>query len=252
MLRLASMSALTVLLLTGQQSARADDPASAARAIIAKALEAQGGAALLDKYQAATAKFKGRFHGEFGDGDMQGTIRSQGSDKLRLDMTMKLGGADVAMSQVVDGNKAWVNVNGNTQELDKEQMTEAREQIHAGQIADLRGLDAKDVKVSVLGESKVGDKSVVGVRVSAPGHRDVNLYFDKDKGLLVKSETRVKDMMTGGESTEVKLYSDYKKVSGLAVAHKIETQHDGKPHAESEITEITLAEKLPDSTFAKP
>jgi hypothetical protein len=249
MLRLACAAALVASLIAGRQTARADD---AAKAIIAKAIEAEGGAALLKKYQASTAKFKGRFHSEFGDGDMSGTIQAQGADKLRFKMTLKVGGSDVSVLQVVNGDKAWFSLNGNEQELEKEQSAEMREQLHAGQVADLRGLDASNVKLTAIGDGKVGDRPVVGVRVSCAGFRDVDLYFDKDNSLLLKSQTRGKDFTSGLEFTEVKFYRDYKKVNGLAAAHKVEVQRDGKPHAESELTELTLAENLPDSTFAKP
>jgi hypothetical protein len=33
----------------------------------------------------------------------------------------------------------------------------------------------------------------VGVRVQSNGHRDIDLYFDKESGLLVKTESRILD-----------------------------------------------------------
>lgn len=167
-------------------------------------------------------------------------------------MTLNLGGNEVAITQVFDGTKGWLSFAGNTQELDKEMMAEAREQMHAGQVADLRGLDDKGVKLSPLGESKLDGKTAVGVRVSAEGYRDISLFFDRDTGLLLKSEKRAKDPMSGEEFTEEKRYADYKKVNGLMVPHKQSTKRDGKPHADIELTEVTVAEKLPDNTFAKP
>src|SRR5262245_31455462 len=63
MLRLAFAAALAALA-TGAPTATAGDEA---KTTIAKAIEAQGGEALLKKYQATTAKFKGKIHTEFGD-----------------------------------------------------------------------------------------------------------------------------------------------------------------------------------------
>jgi outer membrane lipoprotein-sorting protein len=248
MLRLAFAAAVAALA-TGAPPATTGDKA---KAIIAKAIEAQGGEALLKKYQAVTAKFKGKVHTEFGDGDMTGTIQSQGNDKFRFQMNITLGGSDIAIISVVDAKNVWFNFNGNPQDIGKDAEDESREQAYAGRVADLRNLDDKDVRLMALGESKVGDKPALGVRVSRAGHRDVSLFFDKDTWLLLKSETRVKDPTSGAEFTEVKFYRDYKKVSGAAIPHRIEAKRDGKPHVESEVTEVTLAEKLPDSTFAKP
>ena len=74
----------------------------------------------------------------------------------------------------------------------------------------------KGFQLASLGEIKVDGKLAIGVRVSHKGHRDINLFFDKDKGLLVKSEMTVKDPMAGGkEVTQETLYSDYKEVSGV-------------------------------------
>jgi hypothetical protein len=119
-------------------------------------------------------------------------------------------------------------------------------------VANLRGLRDPDVTLTPTGEVKIGTKAAVGVRVTQKGYRDVNLYFDKVKGLLLKSETRGKDPMSGEGFTEAKLYDDYKKIDGLMVAHKVEVTRDGKPHAETELTGVTFSEKFPDATFAKP
>jgi outer membrane lipoprotein-sorting protein len=251
MLRLAFTGTLAVLVLAGARPARAEEDKDA-KAVIARAVEAQGGAAALKKYQASTVKIKGKVHTPFGDGDMAATLKVQLPDKIRFDMKLTFGGADVGFVSVVDGDKGWLVANGETQELSKEMLAETRDQLHAGQVTDLRVTGGKGVKLSSLGETKVGDKSAVGVRVSCAGHRDVNLYFDKGTGLLLKSETRGKDGMTGEEYTEEKVYGDYKKVNGLMVAHKVDATRDGKPRSESVVTEVTLEEKLPDSTFAKP
>jgi hypothetical protein len=251
MFRFAFSAALAALLLAGARPAAADEDKEA-RAMIARAIAAQGGEANLEKFKSSTVKFKGKFHSPVGEGDMTGTIKSQSPDKLNLEMKLNIGGMDVTLIQVVDGAKGWMAFNGATQDLDKEMLNEAREQMHAGNVAELRGLSGKGVKLSLLGEAKVGDKSAVGVHVSCDGYRDVNLFFDKDTALLIKSETRGKDPMTGGEFADEKLYSDYKKIEGALVAHKVDEKRDGKPHAETELTEITAVEKFPDGTFAKP
>jgi hypothetical protein len=251
MLRLVVTGALATLLLIGSRPLTAAEDKDA-RAIIDRALAARGGEANLAKTAAAASKFKGKFHSAAGDGDMTGSIQTQDPDRLRLELKLSSGGMEFTILQVVDGDKGWFSFNGEPQEFTKDMKAEAREQIHVGRAIDLRGLRGADVEVVAAGEVKVGTKAAAGVRVARKGYRDVNLYFDKDNGLLLKSETRSKDPTTGEEFTEVKLYDDYKKVNGLMVAHKIEVTRDGKPHAEMELTEVTFSEKLPDATFAKP
>ncbi len=125
--------------------------------------------------------------------------------------------------------------------------------MNAANIAHLVCLNEKDYKLSALGEVKVGDRPAIGVRVQRKGYRDVNLFFDKDKSLLLKMETRVKDIMQGGqEYTSATVYADYKKVEGMEIPHKVTIERDGKAFVEGEITEVKLSEKLGDSLFEKP
>src|SRR5947208_1477821 len=85
--------------------------------------------------------------------------------------------------------------------------------------------------------TKVNGKPAVGVRVSHKGHRDINLYFDKDKGLLLKIERTVKDLMAGGkESQEEVSYSDYKEVEGVQQPTKLVIKRDGKDYVDGEAT----------------
>jgi hypothetical protein len=251
MLRLAFTGALTALLLIGSRPlAAAED--KVARAIIDRAVAAQGGEANLAKAAASSVKFKGKFHSETGDGDMTGTVQTQDPDRLRFEAKLNIGGGELTILQVVNRDKGWFSFNGDPQEFNDDMRAEAREQLHAGRVADLRGVRGPDVTLTTAGEIKVGAKTAEGVRVARKGYRDVNLYFDKDSSLLLKSETRTKDPITGAEFAEAKFYSDYKKVNGLMVAHKVEATRDGKPHAETELTEVTFSDKLPDATFAKP
>lgn len=254
MLRLTFLGGLAALLITaGTPSARAEGGDKDAKAIIAKAVEARGGAAAIEKYKASTSKFKGTFSG-MGDAiAMTGTSKEQAPDKTRLEVSMNAGGMEIAFVQIFNGNKGWIGINGNFMELGKEMVDEAREQLHASQVTDLREVSGKGVTLKALGESKAGDATVVGVRVSAKGYRDVDLYFDKDKGLLLKSETKGVDTQGGsGEFKAESFYSDYKKSGELMVPHKVKVLHDGKPFLEMELTESKTAEKLDAKTFAEP
>jgi hypothetical protein len=79
----------------------------------------------------------------------------------------------------------------------------------------------------------------------------VKLYFDKESGLLVKTESRVKDD-NGQEVTEETLLSDYRDVQGTRQAMKQTVRRDGQPYLECEITECRLAERLDAGVFARP
>ncbi|MGH7171907.1 MAG: hypothetical protein ACRELG_16655, partial [Gemmataceae bacterium] len=165
----------------------------------------------------------------------------------------KAGGQDFQIVQIIDGGKGWIKIGDKTDEMNKDMLAEAKEQMNAANITHLVCLKDKNYKLSPLGEAKVGDRPAIGVRVERKGYRDVSLFFDKAKGLLLKMETRGKDIMRGGEEyAATTRYGDYKKVEGMMVAHKVIAQRDGKPFVESETTEVKLSEKLDDSLFEKP
>src|SRR5437016_4035413 len=62
-------------------------------------------------------------------------------------------------------------------------------------------LKEKAYTLSTLDEIKVDGKPAVGVKVSAKGHRDIELYFDKESHLPVKTVRFSIDPETRKEAT---------------------------------------------------
>jgi hypothetical protein len=239
----------TGLVLAMAVMTRADD-ATDARALVDKAMKAQGGEAKLAELPAATIKLKGTFHG-LGDAvTITGELATQGSDRQRFVIEGEAGGEKFRIVHVLNGDKGWTKVGDDVEELDKEELAEAKEGAYAEWVATLVPLKEKKFTLATLGEIKIDKRPALGVRVSSKGHEDVNLYFDKETGLLAKSETRVKE--DGQEMTEETYFSDYKEVQGTKQAMKFTTKRDDKLYLEVEITEYKLAEKLDESVFDKP
>ena len=238
------------LVLTATVAARADDSA-AARALVDKAIKAQGGEAVLSKWRGGTAKLKGTIHIEGMAAAFTGEFAVQGSDRQKFDIQAEVGGEKFRLVYVLRGDKGWFKFNDDTMELDKEDLAEMQEEAYAGWLATLVPLKDKKFTLAPLGEIQVDQRPALGVKVSSKGHRDLNLYFDKETGLLVKTEARVKDD-NDQEVTEETFLSDYKEVQGTKQATKFITKRDGKPYLEGEVTEYQLAEKLDDGVFAKP
>ncbi len=226
---------------------KADD-ADPARAVIDKAIKAMGGEEKLAKFKNHTWKNKGNWYG-MGDGvPYTASYAVAWPDKFRFEVE---GGF---MTYVIDGDKGWVQPMGaETHEFSKEEMADQKEALHANWVTTLLPLKDKTYKLSLLGETKVADKPAVGVKVSHKDHKDVSLYFDKDTGLLVKSENKVKDPEAGNvEVNQESLYSDYQDVEGAKMAMKMTILRDGKKYVEGENFEIKPVDKHDDKTFAKP
>jgi hypothetical protein len=238
------------LVLAGPVAARADDAADA-RAIVDKAIKAHGGDALT-KYKAVTVQMKGTVQA-MGQGiEFSGEVATHGPERQKLDIEASVAGQKFRVVNVLNGDKGWTRFGDETMELDKDKIAEAKEQAHAGWVASLVPLKEKGYTLTTVGEAKVNDKPAVGVKVSYKGRRDVDLYFDKASGLLVKSEARVRDEESGQEVNEETFYSDYKEVQGTQQAMKFLVKRDGKVFMEGEATSYELTEKLPDSVFDKP
>lgn len=230
-----------------------DDEQAKLGKLIDRAIKAQGGAEAIAKAKATKMKFKGKFYG-MGEGiDYTGDMIYQLPDKFRFEIGMDIMGMKISFMQVLNGKKGWSKILDMVKDLDKDQQEEVEEQLHvirATQLVDLKG---KDFKLAPLGDAKVGDMAVVGVRVSSKGRRDVNLYFGKDSALLLKIETLVKDSMQGNkEFTQETIYDNYKQVQGKFVPMKLAIRRDGKLFVDGETTSIDHAEKLDDAMFARP
>jgi hypothetical protein len=231
---------------------RADDQADA-RKIIDKAIAAHGGTEALAKHRAGTTKMKGKWYG-MGEGlEYTGSFGIQPPDRFHFKIEMNIMGQAFTFLQGVNGDKGWLSFNGMVQDLAKEHIAEVKEALHVHDLTRLVCLTGKDYKLSTLGESKVDNRAALGVHVERKDRRDVNLFFDKENGLLLKTETRAKDPMMGdAEFTEERIFRDYKKVGALMVPHKVEVKRDNKLYVEGETTEFTASEKLDDALFTKP
>ena len=250
MRRIAGIVAVAILF-GALNPLRADDDAKV-KEVIDKAIKAHGGEDNLKKFKASVIKSKGKFHGFDNPIDYISETSVQLPDKISTIVESKAGDMDFKFIQVVNGNKGWIKFGDNTMDMNEDMLKEAREQMNASNISHLTPLLGKDYKLSGLGEMKVGDRPAIGVRVERKDYRDVNLFFDKEKGLLLKSESRGKDAMSGQEYTGETFYEDYKKVDDMMVAHKVTIKRDKKVFVEGETTSVKYSEKLDDKVFDKP
>ena len=237
--------------LAGLATARADEQ-SDLKAVIDKALKAHGGADNITKYKAATSKVKGTFYGSGQEISFTGDYASQAPGQRANRIEAEVNGMKFAFAQVVNGDRGWKKTNDQVEELDKDTLAEEKERTYSDWLSSLAPLRDKEFKLSTLGESKIGKQTAVGVNVARKDHRDVKLFFDKASGLLLKKETRLKDIEGGREVNQETFYHDYKIVQGVQHAMKMEIKWDGKPYVEFEVTEIKPEEKLDESVFAKP
>jgi outer membrane lipoprotein-sorting protein len=236
---------------------RADDQTQA-RAVVAKAIKAMGGEANLKQFKGASWKGKGKFYALGGQGlDYTAEWAFQGPKKYRVAIDAEIGGQKVQQILVINGDKGWVKINDLLMDMNKETLEEQQEQVFINWVTFVMpaALLDKSFELSLLGEMEVDKRPAVGVRAVRKGHRALNLYFDKETGLLVRAEYRVKDIQGfqgGKEVTQEVLVSDHQEVNGVKQAMKVTVKWDGKPYVEAELSEFKYTHRLDDDLFAKP
>ena len=229
--------------------ARADDTAE--RAVIAKALKAHHGDVDSAKVAAATIQIHGKIHAMGMAIPYTGTAFTGGPDRQKVDLEVDVAGMKIRIVNLINGNKGWAKIDKETKELDKDQIEDAKHQAYVNWIATVAPIKGKGFTLSSIGEVMIEKKPAVGIKVSSKGQRDVDMYFDKTSGLLVKTEARARDE-AGKEVTEEIFYSEFKDVQGTRQPMKFIVHRDGKLYLEADVTEYTLSDKLDDSVFARP
>ena len=227
---------------------RAED-ASAARAIIQKAIKAEGGEARLTKYKAGICKSKVILYG-MGAGDL--SCAQETAVQFPRQCRMALTSDILKKTTVVNGDQGWVREDDQTEELTGDELAYQQEALYASWVASLVPLKDNAFTLVALGESKVGDRAAEGVKVTRKGHADVKLYFDKKTGRLLKTERSFKSPRSGEELIEEVLFSKFQAIDGVLEPMKVTVLLNGNRSMEEEIFELRHLEKLDDKVFAKP
>jgi hypothetical protein len=224
------------------------------RATIVRAIRAKGGDDNEGKYTGLTLKGTGTFYG-LGEGiPFTGAWHFQGHSQSRGTLEIKVMDQTLTLTQVVSGDKGWVKFNDEVKTMSPDELAEEKAAIYAKWVSSLVPLKDKAFKLANIGEVKIGEQAATGVRVSHAGHRDINLFFDKTSGLLVKSESQVKDVKDGSgkEMGEETFFADFKEFKGIKFPTKITINRDGKLHVEAVMTDILPLEKLEEDVFGQP
>ncbi|HEV3145083.1 MAG TPA: hypothetical protein VGZ47_14430 [Gemmataceae bacterium] len=246
-----TLFALAGVALVFSGAARADD--LDAQKVIDKAIAAHGGAEVLAKNKDKAAMAKGKMNIDI-MGGLDSTLESFiGDDKFKHVMDLTIMGRNFNQVVCYDGKEMWIAVNGKVvMTIKGKDLDPLKEAIYSEKLAGLAFLKEKGIEFSLIGESKLGEQELIGIRVSKKDHKDVNLHFDKKTGMLTKVESRNLDFQSGQEVAEERILQDYKDLDGQKQPRRIIINRDGKKFVEMELTEMKLVDKLDDSVFAKP
>jgi hypothetical protein len=243
------LSALVTLALV-TSVADANSESQAARDTVKRAIDAQGGEEQVKKLiQPWRAKVKGTT----GLLQLNGEILQQSPSKGRISTTVGVGPASMEVVAVVNGNKSWRRIAGFTSDVTGKELAEMEDGEYRSRRVRflLPLLQEPGIELSLLPDAVVSDEPARGVRVKSKGHRDVDLYFDRGTGLLVKSESRI----TPPDKPVIVLEqvsSNYRDFGGVKMATKFTKYENHKLTSVEEIIDLTFVDRIDDREFERP
>jgi hypothetical protein len=235
----------------------ADDNA-AIKAVIDKAIQAVGGETKLAEIKGALWKSKLTYEGPVGKIEVTGDYTVQLPDRARVEVSDLANAKRLRRLLVVNGARGWERTGDLTHDMPKEMLEDSQEANYHTELTLIPlALRNSKLRLARLPEVKVGDRAAVGLKVSHPNHREVRLYYDKENGQLLKSETHERRWGKDGKAIKEVIveafYSDYRDVDGVRLPFKSRNLQDGKPYVDMEMTEVKwLKEKLEDRVFGRP
>jgi hypothetical protein len=221
--------------------------------ILEQAYKAQGGFEKLSKLKATQAKGKGIMYLPVDGKVAEVSFTSEGSaqlpDKFKISQQFEINGTKTTQVQTLIGDKAAILMNGEALTLDDNMRKEMKEQVYFEYISTLIPLREPSFTLTALGESNVENKPALGLKVSSKGHRDMNLYFDKQTALLSKASYLAYDPISSKEVRQELFFKEYKDLDGTKYPSKSLVIQDGKKFMQLEVTEYKVSEKLDSSVF---
>lgn len=248
------MSALSLsLFLTVLAPADQAQTATDFKPVIEKAIQAYGGEQKLLALKAAREKSKGTVQIMGMDVAFVGHSTYQYPAQMRQELNLDIQGMKFNVLQVFNNGKGWTRAFGEIKALEGDELDDMKEEAYYSKVNLLVPLlKEPEFKLKLIGEDKVGDKPVVGVKVVSKGHKDIDLYFDKTTGLIIKTVRMGRDSATMKEAKWETFYSDFKETNGVKYGAKVKILQDGGNFIEAEITGLELLEKVDEKEFGKP
>ena len=225
----------------------------AARVVLARTLKAMGGETALAKLRGIAFKVKGTFDVQGLQVAIAGEWSFQGLERARWEFEATAMNRTESLTLVLNGDKAWGSTDGRSEAIPKEETAVLRRALRGARLAlNPALLRDRTLKLSALGELKIGDRATVGLKVSQKGFPDIDLFFDKKTGLPYKSEIRQKEGKDRQEASHAFVFDHYKEFGGIKQSTRVKFLRDDKALLELECSDFNPQEKLDDSLFAAP
>ncbi len=233
---------LSILCFFGLALAANPGLSQTAQEILKKMVEAQGGnkvfASIKDMTLSGTL--------EIIQQGMSGTLTvyKKEPDKRRADVEVQ----GFVITQAYDGQRAWGT---NMQTFVTEAFSgEEAASLKRQSLPIISSLYPEKYGISYVykGKEKIDSKDYLVLEASYPDGFKATIYVDPETNLIFKTKARTTSPMVGEVETE-QISSDYKKVNGMTIAHRIVTYTNGQEYTRITISGVSFNTGLDDSLF---
>jgi hypothetical protein len=220
------------------------------RAILERAIKAHGGQERLAKIRADQVKLRGVLF--LDKKEVAFTAETWVQLPAQFKNVIKFTtDREHVLVQILNGDQAYVTIDGQPEPVAEPALNEMRDTLLLDRAVRLVPLLTDGLfNLAVLEETKVHDRPAAGVKVQVKGRKEMRLYFDKETGLLAKTEHLIDEK--GKEVRQEEYYSDFKELGGFRRPTKVLALRNGIKIMEAQLIDVKYLDKIDEAEFAKP
>jgi hypothetical protein len=224
------------------------EAAEKAKGLIAKAVEAFGGAAKVDAVTSVQEKGTAVVKTPQGELEIKNSVTIALPDKLRQELVLPMG----TVSMVVTPTAAFMQTPQGAGPMPESQRASMKKELVHSPLFLLRNRAAADFKAAAIGAGKAGETAVEQVRVEFGGET-LTLGIDPATGHVLTVSYRGNGPAGGPPGEVMQAFSDFRPVEGgLTLPFKMIGTFNGEPAMSSTTESITLNAPIDAAVFQQP
>jgi hypothetical protein len=220
--------------------------------VVKRAIEAHGGKAALARFDRHHVILRGVVEAPKGDKiPFASELWHQYPYLSRNNLTLTIQGNEIKYVVISGDRFGWIKTNDNLRKMSEPELKSLRQKSYAWHLASLNPLvDDTSLVIKHIGEKRIENDFMIGIRVSSRERFDVDLFFHKQNHFLsaiVNKEIDLKGVFS--DVTTVLL--DYKSFDGVKYPKKI-IKINTDVRTIEEVKEFRAGHTIDQGLFAEP
>ncbi len=224
-----------------------DETKKAGAALLARAVDAFGGAAKVDAVESSLQKASAALKTPQGEIEVKMSALMAFPDRLRQEVVLPFG----TMTTVITPDDAFLLTPGGTQPVPDSRRADALRDMRRNPMVILKARKQPALVAAVVGQEEVGGKTLQTVQVEWMG--DVTLLgVDPETGRILKVAYEGPHPMSGARGEIVQMLSDYRDAGGVTVPFRVEASFNGEPFMTATTESVEINKPVAADAFARP